>query len=305
MQTTDLLSIAISINHLSDVVQQLQEVAKEAGNVDWLKDYGMPIGTLLLSAGIAYFSAISGYKWQDKSQVNKLKIDTVNKTIMTFQNMQGTLLSIKSNYARSLPADPLQRACAMPQLIYTYNPVALNYEHLVQVIMSTDESLHQNPWMHIASYISMQDQFNQLNKIIEARNIIDFQVKDTLATKYGRKSFSFQEVLHGVDPIAMQKYIELTEVIINRIDNMIVSANDFLISFPQIAKQLMKGNLSKHYKMINAYKNLSDAARELQKRTTPLNLSLTAQLLGISESDVQEKFCDQSYTIQTQVASAQ
>jgi len=303
MQTTDLFSIFVSINHLSDAVQQLQVVAKEAGNVDWVKDYGMPIGTLLLSAGIAYFSAISGYKWQDKFQVNKLKIDTVNKTIMTFQNMQGTLLSLKSNYAKSLPDDPLQRACAMPQLIYSYNPVSINYEHLIQVIMSTDENLHQNPWIHIASFISMQDQFNQLNKIIDKRNEIDFKVKDSLATRYGRKSFSLTEVLEGTDPIEIQKYVELTEVIINMIDNMIISTDDFLNNFPYIAKQLMKGNRSKHYKMINVYKNLSDAAKELQKRTTPLNLTLTAQLLDISVIDVQEKLCDQSYTIQTQDTS--
>lgn len=299
MQTTDLFSIVVSINHLSGAVQQLQDVAKEAGKVDWLKDYLMPIGTLLISAVVAYFSAISGYEWQDRFQVNKLKVDTVNKTIMTFQNMQGTLLSLKANYARSLPGDPLQRACAMPQLIYSYNPVALNYEHLVQVIMSTDENLHQNPWLHIASYISMQDQFNQLNKIIDKRNVIDFQVKDDLAKKYNRKSYSLQEVLEGVDPIFLQKYVELTEIIINMVDNMIVSTNDFLSNFPQLAKEMMGSNLSKHYKMINAYKNNSDAAKELQKRTTPLNVTLTAQLLNISESDVQEKLCDQSYTIQT------
>ncbi|MCE1395605.1 hypothetical protein LWU68_01635 [Enterobacter cloacae] len=299
MQTTDLFSIVVSINHLSDAVQQLQDVAKEAGKVDWLKDYLMPIGTLLISAVVAYFSAISGYEWQDRFQVNKLKVDTVNKTIMTFQNMQGTLLSLKANYAWSLPGDPLQRACAMPQLIYSYNPVALNYEHLVQVIMSTDENLHQNPWLHIASYISMQDQFNQLNKIIDKRNVIDFQVKDDLAKKYSRKSYSLQEVLEGVDPISLQKYVELTEIIINMVDNMIVSTNDFLNNFPQLAKEMMGNNLSKHYKMINAYKNISDAAKELQKRTTPLNITLTAQLLNISESDVQEKLCDQSYTIQT------
>lgn len=303
MQTTDLFSIVVSINHLSDAVQQLQDVAKEAGKVDWIKDYLMPIGTLLISAVVAYFSAISGYEWQDKFQVNKLKVDTVNKTIMTFQNMQGTLLSLKANYARSLPADPLQRACAMPKLIYSYNPVALNYEHLVQVIMSKDENLHRNPWLHIASYISMQDQFNQLNKIIEARNEIDFKVKDALAIKYGRKNFTLLEVLQAVDPITVQKYIELTEVIINMIDNIIVSSNDFLNNFPQLAKQLMGKNLSKHYKMISVYKNLSDAAKELQKRTIPLNVTLTAQLLNIPESDVQEKLCDQSYTIQTRDTS--
>jgi hypothetical protein len=47
MHNTDLFSIVVAINHLSDAVQQIQDAAREASNGSWLKDYLMPIGTLL------------------------------------------------------------------------------------------------------------------------------------------------------------------------------------------------------------------------------------------------------------------
>lgn len=299
MHNTDLFSIVVAINHLSDAVQQIQDAAKEAGNVDVLKDYIMPVGTLVLSAVIAYYSAKSGYKWQDKFLTNKIKIDTINKTIMDFQNVQGTLLSIKANYIKNLGTHPLQRVGVMPHIIYSYKPLMINYEHLVQVIMTKDEDLHNNPWVHIASYVAIQDQFNQLNILIQERNTFDSQIKDHLASTYHKKSFTFPEVMASIDSINVQKYIELTELVINMVDNLIVSVDDFLKNFPQIAKELMGDNLSDHYKMINMYKNDSESVKKLQERTPPLDLNETAKLLGLTPKEVEDHFCDKSYTIQT------
>lgn len=300
MHNTDLFSIVVAINHLSDAVQQIQDAAKEANDGSWLKDYLMPIGTLLLSAAIAYFSAKSGYKWQDKFLTNKLKIDTINKTFMGFQNVQGTLLSLKENYAsEELPSHPLLRIAAMPQMIYSFSPLTINYEHLLQVIMTDDENLHGNPWVHIASYISIQDQFNQLDRIIQERNSFDFQVKDGLARHFNRKYFTCDEVLRNVDAITIHKYIELTESIINMIDNLTISVDDFLRNFPQTANKIMGGNKSKHYKMIRAYKNDSEDVKKLQKRTTPLDLALTEGILNIPQEDIKNKLCDHSFTMQT------
>lgn len=306
MHNTDLFSIVVAINHLSDAVQQIQNAAKEASNGSWLKDYLMPIGTLLLSAAIAYFSAKSGYKWQDKFLTNKLKIDTINKTFLGFQNVQGTLLSLKENYASELlSAHPLQRIAAMPQMIYSFTPLTINYEHLLQVIMTDDENLQGNPWVHIASYISIQDQFNQLDRIIQERNSFDFQVKDNLARKFNRKYFTFQEVLQNVDAIEMHKYVELTESIINMIDNLTISVDDFLRTFPRLANEIMGGNKSKHYKMIQGYKNDSENVKKLQERTTPLDLEYTEQLLNVPKEEIQKRLCDHSFTIQTKVAEPQ
>lgn len=300
MHNTDLFSIVVAINHLSDAVQQIQDAAKEANNGSWLKDYIMPIGTLFLSAAIAYSSAKSGYKWQDKFLTNKLKIDTINKTFMGFQNVQGTLLSLKENYAsEELPSNPLQRIAAMPQMIYSFTPLTINYEHLLQVIMTDDENLHGNPWVHISSYISIQDQFNQLDRIIQERNSFDSQVKESLARNFNRKYFSYSEILQNVDAIAVHKYIELTESIINMIDNLTISVDDFLRTFPQTANKIMGGNKSEHYKMIQGYKNDSENVKKLQVRTTPLDLEYTEQLLNIPQDDIKKKLCDHSFTIQT------
>lgn len=299
MHNTDLFSIVVAINHLSDAVQQIQDTAKEANNGSWLKDYIMPIGTLFLSAAIAYSSAKSGYKWQDKFLTNKLKIDTINKTFMGFQNVQGTLLSLKENYANKLSSHPLQRIAVMPQMIYSFTPLQINYEHLLQVIMGNDDNLHGNPWVHIASYISVQDQFNQLDRIIQERNNFDYQVKDSLARQFNRKYFTFGEILQNIDAITIHKYIELTESIINMIDNLIISTDDFLKNFPKIANDLMGDHKSKYYKIVKGYKNDSESAKLLQQRTPPLDLDLTEQIISVPKEDIQKRLCDHSFTMQT------
>jgi hypothetical protein len=219
---------------------------------------------------------------------------------MGFQNVQGTLLSLKENYAsEELPSHPLQRIAAMPQMIYSFTPLTINYEHLLQVIMTDDENLHGNPWVHIASYISIQDQFNQLDRIIHERNSFDFQVKDGLARHFNRKYFTFVEVLQNVDVITIHKYIELTESIINMIDNITISVDDFLRTFPQTANKIMGGNKSKHYKIIQGYKNDSERVKKLQERTTPLDLDLTEQILNIPKEEINKRLCDHSFTLQT------
>ncbi|HGW5585093.1 TPA: hypothetical protein ACNINH_003184, partial [Enterobacter kobei] len=154
-------------------------------------------------------------------------------------------------------------------------------------------------------YISIQDQFNQLDRIIQERNSFDFQVKDNLARKFNRKYFTFQEVLQNVDAIEMHKYVELTESIINMIDNLTISVDDFLRTFPRLANEIMGGNKSKHYKMIQGYKNDSENVKKLQERTTPLDLEYTEQLLNVPKEEIQKRLCDHSFTIQTKVAEPQ
>ncbi|WP_348959267.1 hypothetical protein ABFV38_09720 [Enterobacter cloacae complex sp. Mu1197] len=299
MPSPDLFSIVIAINHLSDSVKETQEIVKQVNNIDWSKDYIMPFLTLLLSAAVAYLSAKSGYRWQDKLLTNKLKIDTVNKTILGFQNMQGILLSLKGNYANNLSEHPLQRTIAVPQMIYSFSPLNLNYEHLLQVIMTNDISIKNQPWLSISSYVSVQDQFNQLDKVIQERNSYDYKIKDSLAREYERKSFSVDEILSNVNPVDLHKYIELTEIIINMIDNLTISANDFLRNFPETASQLIGKDKSKYYKMVQGYKNESELVKNLQKRTVPLDFELAEEILNIPSADIKRVLCDQSYTIQT------
>ncbi|HBU7567195.1 TPA: hypothetical protein MC761_003804 [Enterobacter cloacae] len=299
MSNPDLFSIVIAINHLSDSVKETQEIIKQANSIDWSKDYVMPFLTLLLSAVVAYLSAKSGYKWQDKFLTNKLKIDTINKTILGFQNMQGTLLSLKSNYANNLSGHPLQRAIAVPNMIYSFSPLNLNYEHLLQVVMTNDIRIKNKPWFSISSYVSVQDQFNQLDKIIQERNSYDYKIKDNLAREFERKSFTVDEILSNVNSVDVHKYIELTEIIINIIDNLTISVNDFLRNFPKTASQLIGKDKSKYYKMIQWYENESESVKLLQKRTVPLDLELAQGILNLPSADIKRILCDQSYTIQT------
>gem|GEM_PF-6544486 len=261
----------------------------------------MPVGNLLLSAIIAYAASLLAYEWQDRFLTNKLKIDTINKTFMGFQNVQGTLLSIKENYAKELTDNPLQRACSVPQLIYSFTPLEINYEHLIQVISSDDDNLHGNPWVHVASYISLQDQYSQLNKIIQERNLFDSKIKEKLVLTLGRNYFSFEEITSVIDTVSLQKYIQLTELVILHNDNLIISVDDFLRNFPRIARNKMKNNISKNYKMIMAYKNDSDRTRELQKRTIPLDLALTSFILNIPQDTIQKMLCDHSFAMVTHV----
>lgn len=293
----DPYNMVVAVNNLNDTLKE----------TNYFKDYILPIAGLILSGLFGYVIAIRGYKWQECVQNERMKVDTINKAILMFQDMQNNLTTIKSTYFDRLTHHPLQRVGNIQQMIYDETIMVLEAERLVQIgladkkitllkrLVGKKELSHETPWLNTPHIISVVSNYNYILKIIKMRNEIDQLVKDELSKKYGAEyseEMSEQLVIKGLGRSLFVRYIDVTEFMILQIDNMILNINDFLLHYPNAISKRVNNKYLSNYKVVTGYKNNTAKYRLLVGRTQALDIGIMASYVGMSTEEAYQKYGD-------------
>ncbi|MDL2126581.1 hypothetical protein QQ704_08055 [Klebsiella pneumoniae] len=301
----DPYSLVVSINNLNATLKE----------VDYFKDYILPIVSLIVSGIFGYIIAIRGYKWQECVQNERIKVDTINKTIMMFQDMQNNLVAIKATYSDGLSHHPLQRAGYMPFIICDETIMYCESERLVQVGLSDNTGskawklLHKKnkcnikatPWLQAPTIFTVVSNYNHLIVLLKTRNQLDLDVKSMLSEKYGSEygmGMTEDKLYEALGRSLFVKYFDATELLILQVDNMIISISDFLTHYPnEVSLKVNKKYLS-NYKVIVNYINETTPYISMLKRTPALDIKVMSSLVRMDTVEAMRKYRDYT-TIQT------
>ncbi|MEB7712346.1 hypothetical protein NGC32_06350 [Kluyvera cryocrescens] len=296
MKSFDLYSIAIAINHLTDVVN-------EASQTNFFKDYFMPVFVVILSAITAYFIAIRGYQFQESAKNERMKADTLNSIVLKMQSMQASLIATKQNYFDSLGTHPVQRALNVPVMPARIEHVNFEANALAQLIYTKNHDIEKHPWMNIASYVSTFGNFNMFVELLNIRNALDNEVKHQISPLISgsgaRGEISIKEITELLDDATMMKYIDLTEKFITLVDDLLLTLNDFMINFPIETTGLLKKKFLSNYVYLRGYENKSEWFLKLLKRCPAVDLKQLGAYMKFDEEETKRMYLENSVVIVT------
>lgn len=292
----DPYSIVLALNHLADVVNA-------ASQANLFKDYFMPVFVVLLSALTAYLIAIRGYQYQESSRNERAKVDILNKTILQMQNMQANLIAVKCNYYTSLELEPVQRALNVPVMPVKLDVVTLESNELVQLLFSRKLDIKKHPWMSISSYVATYGNYNQFVELLAIRNQLDAEIKRILAPLISgagvKGEVKISDVVSLLDESQLMKYVDLTEKFITLVDDLLITINDFLFNFPEMASTLLKKKYITNYVYLKAYENESDTFKEVLKRSKEVDIDSLARIMRFDKEEAEYMYLKSSVVITT------
>lgn len=267
------------------------ESLKQEPNI--FKDYLFPIVsaffTSLLGAWIAYFF----FRYQENIKMEKEKIDVTNKWIILAEEAMTSLINFKTLYNNKLTAHPIQRALAVPTIIFTSSPIIEDYSKL-SFLTTTVSNSDYPKWSQINRIRTMIHNYNYLQEIFQKRNDIGQPMKEKVLKKHSNKAFvniSNSDILTLVDHSELANFIHLTEYIINLIDDLLIEFEDFITNFPTYAKTLIKTKKLANYGGILTYLSTENIkTQELLKKSPDADYTSITNLFGKSEEELKQLF---------------
>ena len=261
----------------------------------YFKDYIFPIAsaffTSLLGAGIAYFTL----RHQEGIQIEKDKMNTVNKWTLLADEARSVLVTIKSNYHGNLTDSPIQRALAIPSVLFTAKPINEEYSNLSFIIpKALENKLEHTKWSQISIIRTMICNYNYLLELWVKRNEVERPIREKLIQKYSQKAYadvSLNEILDCVSAADLAVLVDLTEHVVILTDDLLVEFDTFLHDFPNYTKTLIKTDKLKRYGSILNYS--SDGNKKLAamiKRSPSSNYELVTGLFGATVEQLQERY---------------
>lgn len=296
MKSLDPFSIVIALNHLSDVVAS-------ASNVNFSKDYIMPILVVFLSAATAYLIAVKGYHYQELFRNERNKAATFNTAIIQMQTMHANLITLKQNYFREIQTHPVQRAVNFPFIPLRIDNIMINMSELVQLLLEAGSKQDGKPWLQIRSFLATYANFNMVIDMLTIRNQLDGEVKSKLHTLVKNSDntgeIKIKDVIESIDDVLLMKYVDITELLIRRIDDLLITIDDFNNNFPSYAQDLLKKKYLKGYVYIKCHQNDTEFYKESIARCNEVDLVILGNMMKLKEQNVKEKYLDSSVVIVT------
>uniref|UniRef100_Q3AT70 Uncharacterized protein n=1 Tax=Chlorobium chlorochromatii (strain CaD3) TaxID=340177 RepID=Q3AT70_CHLCH len=269
------------------------ESLKQAPN--FIKDYIFPIAnaffTSLLGAGIAYFTL----RYQEVIQIEKDKMDTVNKWTLLVDEARSSLLAIKSNYHGNLTDSPIQRALAIRTVLFTATPINEEYLHLFFLIpKATEKKCEYQKWSQISIIRTMVLNYNNLLKLWIKRNEVERPIKEKLLQKYSQNAYAdvnTDQIIECIGAANFASLVDLTEHVIKLTDDLLVEFDNFLHEFPNYAKTLINTKRLKRYGSILTYSNNSNKKLlSMLEKSPTSNYESVIKLFGMTVEQLREKY---------------
>lgn len=269
-----------SIEKLISAIESLKQES------NYFKDYLFPIVsalfTSLLGAAIAYFTI----RRQENIQIEKDKMNAVNKWTLAAEQARSKLFSIKCNYHGKLTSHPFQRVLAIPNIIYQANQIEERYDDLSFIVpkAETKQKGQWPKWSQINRISAMIGNYNHILMLWGKRNDLIQEIKDETLKKYPGKSF-YDIDLKGVQEIMSPPkaviLIDLTERLIKLTDDILIELDDFLSKFPKYVKTKIDVKRLKKFGTILEYSNDgNDKLLSLLEQMPEPDYSIVEQLFG-------------------------
>lgn len=264
------------------IVQAIESLRSEP---DLFKDYIFPIASAFFSAILGGAIAFLFFRHQEKISVEKCKMNTANKWTLLAEEARSNLISIKQNYHGTLTEKPIQRALAIPSVLFSSQPVIESYADL-SFIVSKAGAEKIEKWSQIPRIRAMIHNYNYLQELWLKRNEVERLIKEAVVTRYSNKAYvnvTLEEVVNCVGAVQFSSLVDLTEHVVKLTDDLLVELDSFLAEFPIYAKSLINHEKIKSYGSILTYSNNGNVKLlEILKKSPQADYQSIVDLFGVS-----------------------
>lgn len=275
----------------TELIVNAIESLRQEGSI--FKDYIFPIAsaffTSLLGAGVAYKS----FRYQEDIKIEKEKMDTANKWTLLADEARSNLISIKQNYHGKLTEDPIQRAVAIPTILFTAKPIVEDYSQLSFLVpkQSSDEYLN---WSQIPRIRTMMHNYNYVQELWLKRNEIERPIKERIMKQYASEAFTYvslDQIFRCVDKANFASLVDLTEYVIRLTDDLLVELDDFLANFPVYAKTRINFERLKRYGSVLTYSNNgNEKLLAMLEKSPNADYSSVTTLFGATTDQLKQRY---------------
>lgn len=275
----------------TELIVNAIESLKQEGSI--FKDYIFSIAsaffTSLLGAGIAYKS----FRYQEDIKIEKEKMDIANKWTLLADEARSNLISIKQNYHGKLTENPIQRAAAIPTILFTAKPIVEDYSQLSFLVpkQSSDE---YPKWSQIPRIRTMIHNYNYVQELWLKRNEIERPIREKIVQQYSTKAFvnvSPEQIFECVGEANFALLVDLTEKVIALTDDLLVESDDFLANFSVYVKTHINSERLKRYgSVLNYSNNGNEKLLAMLERSPNADYSSVTTLFGATTDQLKQRY---------------
>lgn len=227
------------------IVHAIESLQPEA---NFFKDYIYPVIGALFSSLLGFVVALFTLHYQEKLQIEKNKMDAVNKWALIAEDAQSSLIALKNNYVGQLDDDPIHRVLKVPHILHNLKEIhedVVNLAFLVPPL--TDTEGRKTKWRKLTLIRGMIKNYNFLIGLWNKRNEFERPLRLKIKSDHPDMLVTPKDVVDSIGEAALHELIDLTENCIIFTDDLIVELHDFLTHFPVQAKPFIKEKRLKHY----------------------------------------------------------
>jgi len=259
------------------------------------KDYMFPLASGLFSsmlgAGVAYLTL----RYQDNSQIQKERINTINDWMLLAEGAMQSLVAIKYNYHGKLTNNPFQRTMEIRSLISSTKNIDKDLATLSFIIPKREDIESQKvKWRQLPRVRSMIENYNFIIELWRKRGELDRPIKEKIISDYSGLAFAQitrEQIIASVGASNFTVLMDLTERAIKFTDDLIVELNDFMVNFPDVGKSLIDKKYCNRYGSIITYTSEDNPKLvTLIKKTVEVDHGILAELFGKSVDDIKREY---------------
>ncbi len=219
----------------SDIKLLVAAIESLQSNV--LKDYILPIGSVLVSGalgcGVAYYTVNK----QESTRIELEKIKSINNTLLSALNIRSSLISIKNNYFEHITSEPVDRMLNIPPVLITKTVTGFDLSALSFLATSNNDE-NFNKWVSLDYISTISANYDTLVAVWELRNKTILELRPQVYELY-EKPLNYRRIEQVFGVGRLSQLADLTERCLNMTDDVLVEINCFLIGFSESVKKLV------------------------------------------------------------------
>jgi len=266
--------------------------AIESLQTNVIKDYILPVSTVLMSGALGVGSAFYAVDKQEKNKIEIEKIKVINNTLLTAMDVRMNLISIKENYVDRITNHPIDRMLSVPPIMISDSKVQIELASLTFIVPKNNQAV-LNKWDNIGYISTIFSNYNSLLDIWDKRNNIIIDLMPKIKEHFG-KPMDTATLRRLIGDGAISQLSDLTEHALNHTDDLLIEVSAFLLGFSAIAKtKVNKKIATKFGQVIEAslpsYEEFPKSV-DIISKVPEVNYTLLSQLYGRSEDVLRERY---------------
>ena len=277
------------IESLVNAIESLQQESNP------FKDYIFPLVagffSALLGALVAYFTL----RYQDRIQLEKERVYTVNDWLLLAIGAMQSLVAIKNNYHGKLSNNPIRRALVTDVIIHSPKKLDKNISSLSFIIPKNDDmEAKAIKWRQLPRITTMIENYNLVIETWNKRNEKYRPLKEKILKDHSNLAYadvSREQILQSGGSLDVSVLIDFTETAIKLTDDLIIELNDFLAEFPEIGKSLINKKCLEQYGHIVTYEvEDNPELLALIDKVPEVDYTILAELFGETVEAVKNRY---------------
>ena len=276
------------------LVKAIKSLQQES---NFFKNYIFPIAISFFSALLGAFVAYFTLRHQDRIQLGKERVYTVNDWILLATGAMQSLIVIKNNYPRELSSDPYQRAFVICEFAHSSKKLDKNVSSLSFIVPKNDDKEAQAiKWRQLPRITAMIENYNLVIETWNKRNEKYRPLKEKILKNHSIFAYAYadvsrEQILQSGGSLDVSVLIDLTETAIKLTDDLIIELNDFLAEFSEIGKSLINKKSLEEYGPIVIYEVPDNPEfLALIDKVPEVNYTILAELFGETVEAVKNKY---------------